>query len=199
MVTDLISKIKELEGRIKYLETAKMKYFDDIQVPALLLTRGGTGIPALEVFKNGVYLYTFTDESVAGNEKQLFFTLQLPHSWKAGSVVEPHIHYSPYTNTAGTVRFGLEYVWQSINGVYGATEPIIYVDADKGSLAFAHKIKTFGNISGAGQTASSVIVGRVFRNSSHGNDNYADKVFIVSLDFHIEHDKLGDLTAPAVP
>lgn len=196
MVTDLISKIKELEGRIKYLETAKMKYFDDSQVPALTLTRSGTGVPSLDTFKNGTLLYTFTDESVAGNEKQLFFSIQLPHRWKEGSNVEPHIHYAPNTNTAGTVRFGLEYVWQSINGVYGATEPIIYVDADKGSVAFAHKLKSFGSISGAGQTASSVLVGRIFRNSSHANDNYAEKVFILSFDLHIEHDKLGDLTAP---
>lgn len=192
---DFIEYVKKLERRIYLLETPKLKYFDDSQVPATSLKSGGTGIPSFDAFLGNTLCYAFTDESVAGNEKRIYFNIQLPHRWKEGSAIEPHVHYAPSTNGGGVIRWELEYTWANIDGTFGAPTSI-YCEDDVGTTANAHRLVSFGTISATGKTASSILVCKLQRNSSHANDTYANKVFLLSLDAHFESDKLGEPDYP---
>ncbi len=70
----------------------------------------------------GVYTYTF--ESVGtDNEEEVFFSVQLPHNWKEGSAIYPHVHWSPQTTGHnGSVVWGLEYSWVN----YDAASPLTF-------------------------------------------------------------------------
>lgn len=192
---DFLEYVKKIEKRLYILETQKVKYIDDSQVPALSVRTGGTGVPSLDAFLGNTYLLAFTDEAVAGNEKRVYATIQMPHRWKYESSIEPHIHYAPATNAGGVIRWELEYTWASIDGTYSA--PVsIYCEDDVGTTANAHRLASFGAISGTGRGKSSILVCKIQRNSSHVNDTYGNKVFFLGFDAHFESDKLGDLSYP---
>lgn len=187
-----------------------VEVWDDLRVP---LTRGLTGAtnpPTFAQFKDngdssvGVYLYSFADESVAGNEEQLWFEAQLPHGYKEGSDICAHIHWTPAVSGGVNqfVKWGLEYTWQSINGTFGNTT-IITSDASAAATATSsgdttltagkHYLTEIGTISGTGQTISSMLCCRLFRNSSHATDDLAQAAFGFEIDFHYRIDALGSL------
>ena len=105
----------EADGSILLEGTATA--FTDLVVP-LFNTRLGSDHQA--VWKKmlddgdgsrGVYTYTFEGVET-DNEEEVFFSVQLPHNWKEGSAIYPHVHWSPQTTgKSGSVVWGLEYSW----------------------------------------------------------------------------------------
>lgn len=150
----------------------------------------------------GVYAWSFGDEAAAGNEENMFFAIQLPHSYQEGSDIEAHFHWIPAVGGAAGqfVKWGLEYTWTNRGASFSNTT-IITSDASSASgatkqgvgtlVAGDHYVTELGNIDGTGQTISSVLLCRVFRNSSHGDDDLAQAAFGLSLDFHFRKDTRG--------
>lgn len=182
--------------------------WDDLRVPLVGVQAGGLKPPAWAQFMDdgagsvGVYGWAFGDEAVEANEEQLFFAAQLPHTYKEGTDIRVHVHWSPAIGGAAGefVKWGLEYTWVNINGTYGNTA-IITSDAssadaattseDASMVADKHYVTKIGVISGAGQTISSMLVCRVFRNSSHADDDLAEDAFGLEIDFHHQVDTMG--------
>ena len=168
--------------------------FDDLRVE---ITARNTGqkAPTLSLWINGLYLYDFDNAAVA-SEKEVFFAIQLPHSWKEGSTIYPHAHWTPKTSgSAGqVVRWGLEYTIAKPSGQFGASTIIYGETIGVGDITQSdnHIITPIGaGIVMTGMTLSSVIVGRLFRNSSHANDTYTGIAGGLSFDIHYEVDSLG--------
>ena len=150
----------------------------------------------------GVYANSFADQAVVGNEEQLWFSAQLPHGYKQGTDIKAHLHWSPAVSGSANqfVKWGLEYTWQSINGTFGTTT-IITSDASSASTATTsgdstltadkHYITALGTISGTGMGLSSILLCRLFRNSSHADDDLAQAAFLFEIDFHYEIDASG--------
>jgi len=169
--------------------------WDDIMIPGFS-TAKSSNAPTFAVFIDGVYLNYFAD--VATNENQVYFTVQFPHSWK-GTAIKPHIHWSPRSTVsiAAVVRWGLEYTWVEYNSATPNTFPatdIVYVDAPCASGSQQkHLIASFGDIipSTSQDGISSMMVCRVFRNSSHGNDTYTGDAGFLQFDIHYEKDTEG--------
>ena len=144
----------------------------------------------------GVYAYRFDDEA-ANNEAQVFFTIQMPHSWIEGTDVYPHIHWAPEDNTSGTVVWGMEYSWVE----YNSTTPLSFpsstiITTTSNSLANdanKHMITPFASItpSISQDNISSILVVRLFRNSSNVSDTYTGGAFGLSFDLHIEKNTAG--------
>ncbi len=176
-------------GTAKTLELVETVW-DDVRVNALSVKLAGIKDPSFTAFMNGVYSYTFSDQALAINEEEVFFTVQIPHTYKEGTDIECHVHWTPSDAAAGTVRWGLEYTWQDINGVFGATT-IIYIDDATNSTDREHLVAPFPTITGTGYNLSSMLVCRLFRNSSHANDNYTNDAFFLEFDVHIEINTLG--------
>ncbi len=94
------------------------------------------------------------------------------------------------------VRWGMEYTWVDIHGNYGPTS---FLYADSGPLtsnAFQHQVTDFDSIvpSSSQGHISSILLVRLFRNSSHPDDTYPDKVAGLSFDFHYEINTIGSRT-----
>lgn len=179
--------------------------WDDLRVEPTVRAAAGAGVPSFEKYfddiagtSKGVYLYSFTDEAVAGNEKEIFFTMQMPHSWKVGTDIIFHVHFVPSaTVNSSDIIWGLEYTWKAIGEVFGDTV-IVYSSTtlmpdDANITVGKHYIAEFSDLT-PGSTASglsSILIGRLFRNSSAAGDTYTNKVGLLYMDAHFQVDSFG--------
>lgn len=144
---------------------------------------------------NGVYAYQF-DNAVAGQEKEVYFSVQMPHGKLLGSAIDLHIHWVPVTaGTAGhKVRWGLEYTWANIGGAFPATTTIYADTPTLGSIdvAMSHCLTAFAaEAAPASETLSSVMLCRVFRDSANAADTATITAGMLFIDAHIEMDRIG--------
>lgn len=166
------------------------KYFDDVPGSS-----------------RGVYLYSFND-ATAGSEKEIFFTMQMPHDWKEGTAIRLHCHWvGSVSDTTSAPRWGLEYTWKDIGQVFGDTT-IVYstgvnidgqVGGDPNITAGKHYISEFTAITPGtdANNISSIIIGRLFRNSANAGDTYnaaTNKCGLLYIDAHYEVDSFGSDT-----
>lgn len=179
--------------------------YEDIRVEPV--TRTGVNNPAFEQWYDdsgigdtgttrGVYLYTFGNEVVA-QEKEIHFTMQMPHAWDGG-VIHMHLHWISKTTAVNSkVRWGLEYTMVEPNAVFGATAAIVYADTpistDTGTTAGKHQITEFADITPTTSQdgLSTIIIGRIFRNSSNAADTYTGDVGLLYIDAHYQLNSLG--------
>jgi len=164
----------------------------------------GTYAPAFEKYidngssSHGIYLYSF-DDALVSAEKEVFFTMQMPHDW-AQTAITIHVHFIPYTTVASSaVRWGLEYNWANPNTVFPATT-IVYTSTttsgDTTLTQYKHYKSEFTSItpSASQNGLSSILMGRLFRNSSDAGDTYTDKVGLLYIDAHYEINDMGSNT-----
>jgi len=182
--------------------------WDDLRIEPVARTTGANA-PTFEKWlddaggtSRGVYLYSF-DDAAAGSEKEVLFTMQMPHSWNGGDIWL-HVHWiGDVDDTTAAPRWGLEYAWKDLGQVFGDTT-IIYSDGtnytdtypDSDIVAKKHYISKFSPIS-PGATAdgiSSVLIGRLFRNSSDAADTYdaaGAKCGLLYIDAHYQLNSVG--------
>lgn len=151
----------------------------------------------------GIWLYMFSDETTA-NQKEMFFTMQMPHAWDGGSI-SIHVHWvGTVADTTSAPIWGLEYAWKEPGAVFGATATIVYTDGknytasgdDADITAGKHYISKFTAIS-PGTTAdgiSSILIGRLFRFSGDASDTYnaaGNKCGLLYIDAHYQISSIG--------
>jgi hypothetical protein len=192
----------EADGTIM-LEGSATAY-NDIVVPLFNSRLGNDRQPTWSPMKNdggtsrGIYTFTFEDQSSANNEQEVFFSVQMPHNWKEGTTVYPHVHWAPQAATAGNVVWGLEYTWVN----YDATTPLTFanttiITATSADVAFGdvdkHLITAFSSItpSASQNKISSILMCRFFRKSADSNDDYNGNAAVLSFDLHYEIDAVG--------
>ncbi len=167
--------------------------WDDLKVPVTATRNFGAKEPLNYVFANdgngsqGVYLWYFSPSQ----EQELFFTVQLPHSYKEGTDIEPHIHWTPYNevSTSGDVVWGLEYIWANIGDEFNYTT--ITSGTASVTPTIKHSMCDLGTMDGSGKTRSSMIVCRVFRDATNSSDTYDDWICLLEIDFHFQKSTLG--------
>jgi hypothetical protein len=182
-------------GELSLLGTATV--WDDLRIEPTSRSSGAKA-PTFANWKGGLYLYDF-DNAALASEKEIFFTVQLPHGWKEGSAVEPHVHWvNKATGTAGhVVRWGLEYTKSVIGGTFGASTTVYGTTIAGGgdiTVADEHMLTDFASIDMTGDTISTVLVCRLFRNSSNAADTYTGTAGLLYIDWHVELDSMGSKT-----
>ena len=118
----------------------------------------------------------------------MFFSIQLPHSYKEGTDIYPHIHWSPTTASGGFVKWGLEYTWTNINDAFAETTVIVTDDTADGT-AIKHQVVGYPTISGAGMKISSMLMCRLFRRAPE--DTYPHDAAFLEFDIHFEINSPG--------
>lgn len=188
----------EADGTLTFNGAAVV--WDDLRVPLTSGRPGASNPPDFEAFSGTIFQFAFDDEGV--NEDEIYFSAQLPHSYKQGTDILPHLHWAPQENPADAshdvVRWGFEYEWQSIGSAFAGTTTV-YVDGEMGATDIKGHIYTpFSAMTGTGKTISSMIIGRLFRNSTHANDTYdSKKAFALEFDFHFQLNMVGSREALA--
>ena len=198
-VTDGVTKIGgaddytqiDADGTIVFVGAATV--FDDVKFDALTLQQQGTGVSVNPTESTVDYLTS------ANHLDYMIASPQLPHAMKAGSVIQPHIHFTQAQNTMP--NFALQYRWQ-INGgakttawsaVKCNTPAFTYVSGSLNQIA-----KTVSGITPPnGYNISDIVQFRVIRDTanglslSYGADPYTATVGVLSFDCHVEIDTLG--------
>jgi hypothetical protein len=129
--------------------------------------------------------------------------VQMPHAWKEGTDIHPHLHWMKTTNGTGNVVWRLEYRWVPIGEVMDATwkESIrantMPVTPDS-NTAFKHLMTEFDDISGQGKQLSDMLLILLSRNANTAADTYTGASAFLEFDIHYEVDRLGSQTAEYV-
>jgi len=182
--------------------------WDDLMVYPDATNRGNSKAPAWggqseNAFKKnlagtsqGVFLWMFSPTT----EQELYFTVQIPHSYKVGTDIYPHVHWTTATGTpSGTdVVWGLEYSIVTIGSNFPNTSTLtansVIASIGTPSGTGQHLITAFSPISGTNLTISTVLICRVYRAATDGNDTFANETGILGIDFHYERDTEGSRT-----
>jgi len=168
--------------------------WDDLRVSLFTSKVPAADYPGFEQVKDdgaastGVFAYHFADD------EYVFLATQMPHAWKEGSTIYPHIHFMTTTDVspADNFKIGLEYSWTGIGDVAGNTSTIS-IDVSTGvNSSYKHQIANISStgIAGTGYSLSSVLLCRLYR-AAADSDNYAGDVIITDFDIHFESDTHG--------
>jgi len=177
----------ESDGTIEFNGNATV--WEDLRVS---LERGkvaGGNVPTFAAV-NGTSIYAY---HFAAND-EIWFSVQMPHAWKLGTTIYPHLHWMPTTDVdpSDNVRIILDYAWVNIGDDYPAPTTLTRDVPTGVNNAFNHRLHNFDDsgISGAGKTLSSVILCRFARGTAAA-DNYAGDIVGMEIDFHYEIDTVG--------
>jgi len=175
------------------------EFWSDIRTPLLSSNAGGSVPPVVTRFRRdtagtsqGVFAYAFQDQSNVNNEQELYFTIQMPHSWKTGTAIKPHLHYSVASAstpvTDDTIVFGLEYTCDGAETPYPVTG--LSKSTSTAPTSFGGGYAVFPDLTPP-SVLSALCLFRIYRNSSSTVDNFAHAVFGIEMDFHYLSDSLG--------
>ncbi len=169
--------------------------FDDIRTPitAIRITGPGGTTPPDEVLYKGSVVLAFGGAGT--DDEKGFFVVQIPHSYKEGSDITPHIHWTPEDNTAGNVRWIVTYSWANYGSAFPGetTDPQVFA-CD--TITDKHQKDVFTAISGTGKKISSMLLCSIQREDSDGTDTYNNKdAYLLEIDFHFEMDMTGSRQA----
>lgn len=178
--------------------------WDDMRVPLTSKNIGGVNAPDFVKFADdgsgstGVFAMHFDKNA----EEELFFSREVPHDYKLGTDLFPHVHWAPKVNGASdkVVNWGLEY-HISIEGQAFGNTTIISGNATRLAgnplLASVEYITSLGQIDGSGITdLAAVMNGRIFRDATGalGTDNYDNDAVGFLIDFHYQIDSAGSVS-----
>jgi hypothetical protein len=181
----------EADGTMVLNGTATI--WDDVVSSGINLQQAGPGVSI-----NGIES-TVDFIATSNLSDYVFLNVQMPHRWKVGSVVHPHIHYPQ--DIAGVPNWLFQYRWQKLGGT--KTTAWTYLKCNTAALTY-----TAGTINQIAKTAvgitpptgsaiSDVLQLRVIRDVVNGSAQFAGAdpinavVALDSIDVHFEADGLG--------
>ena len=137
----------------------------------------------------GLYSQAFDADNDA--DESLHFVAQLPHSYKEGSDLEFHVHWSPSTTNTGNVVWELDYAAITIGGTLSSVSTLTDTIAADGT-AFKHQVSDIDDIvSGTGLGISTLLICRFTRLGDDGADTFTGVAFAYEVDFHFQLDMMG--------
>lgn len=163
--------------------------WDDLRFPAQGINpAGGAQPPAVDTADP--FAGTLLFEASATNI--ITGVAQMPHTWKEGSAIEPHIHWCPTSNGAGDVAWRFSYQVANRQATFpgSLTSAGIVVDAADGTTN-KHQFHDFPTIDMTGKTISAMIVWKLERVGGDLSDTYAGNARFLELDFHYQKDSEG--------
>jgi hypothetical protein len=162
-------------------------YWDDLRAPVNMAKLRGTADPVWSDAVGGQTL-VFSPTQM----KEIYFILQLPHSYIEGTDIVPHVHWLYGANTVGeSCRWGLEYWWNEHDVFLGGPTTIYVNTALSNNDAVMPFITSFPAIAGTGHTISSFLNCRLFRDATDVSDNYTSNVYLFEFDIHFETNGRG--------
>lgn len=167
--------------------------WDDIRVPLTTAKAAGVKDPGFDVFSptSTARVYAFDGGTT---EEEIFFSAQVPHGYKIGTNLRPHIHLSPSDANTGVIVFRLDCDWSDRNGYFTSTSveyatTTISTDSNHQSLYTDFSTTTAVNFA----LVSGIIDCKLSRTPT-GGDTYPSDAFVHEIDFHYEADTIGSRT-----
>lgn len=165
--------------------------WDDLKFPATAINPPGAASDPDRESTSGMLLF-----DAAGTEL-IYALAQMPHGWKEGSTISPHVHWQKTTSAAGNVAWRLQYKHSPIGEVMDAawtdlgmvTSPV--AGTPDNDTADEHLLTSLGQISMAGYTLSHCMLFQLSRVGGDASDTYGADARLIEFDLHYEIDALG--------
>lgn len=178
----------EVDGNFNDL-TNRIEGWNDL-VQDVTVRGASANAPAFNPYRDNLYAYAF--DSAVMNE--CFTNFHFGHDYVPGSMVYPHVHWSPNTTATGVVRWGVEYTWARRHDSTGQTAfpatQTLYIETEiVGDHQYQHMVNESpdgSGIPGSTMEVDAVIMCRFFRDGGHANDTFPDPVFLLSVDIHYQ-------------
>lgn len=172
--------------------------FNDLRVPLASARPGASSPTFAKVVDDGAGSIGVFAWSFANNlDQTLHFTAELPHTYGLALEVHPHIHWLVPDGNAGDIVFEFECTTANVDGTFPNTtvETLDGVDVTAApEVALKHVMTDFSEFTTTGWEPSRLLLCRISRLGSSGDDDYGSVVFITQMDFHIQMDSLGTRT-----
>ena len=159
-------------------------YWDDMKFPASAVNPPGLASDPDFDTTYGGWLFA------ASGQELLFLQGQLPHKWLVNSVLHPHVHWQKTTSAGGNVVWQLEYRWARIGYTMDASWTTLSADTPAGGTpdndtANQHLITSLGEIDASGKDISDMLIMKLSRLGSDGDDTYGADCRLLEYDIHI--------------
>jgi len=161
-----------------------------------IVTNNSQNAPDWTNFRDGLYMYSAPSNKV----KEWFLSFHIDHDYAIGTKAYPHIHLSVNTVSSGVIRIGIEYSvakghQQATGSVFGATTTV-YVEATVtgGTDQYKHFVLEVSDLDAIPSTLlepDSIILIRMFNDSTDPNYTYADDIFLIQADVHYQIGKFA--------
>ena len=159
--------------------------WEDLRFPATAVNPPGLGSdPTLDT-STGTYLFG------AAATDLLYFVGQMPHAWKEGSTIHPHIHWCPTSTDTGDVLWRFSYDWANIGGTFAGSYTDLDITQAGGGTDWGHQLIEWASIAGTGKTISSMLMMKVSRIGGDELDTYTGDARFLEFDIHYEVDSSG--------
>jgi hypothetical protein len=166
--------------------------WEDLRFPAQGINPVGSPAPA--TLDNGAdYPGTLL---FAGNQENVIAGVaQLPHAWKEGTVISPHIHWTKVTADGSNLAVDWEFRYRIASKAgtfssWSAWQDHTLVVGDNTS-AEKHNLSTFPDIDMTGYLVSDMLVWSIRRNGN--TDAYNGQTRLLEFDIHYQAETLGSV------
>lgn len=163
--------------------------YDDMQISLANARSPASLAPNWTAYK-GSQVPAFSADQV----NVLYFSAQVPHSYKEGTDLEFHVHVAYPDNTWGYSRWYMTYSWANVGDVFPAESSASVVHGSTNTTDEHQLIELTSSINGTGKTISSILLCSIQRTGTFVSDNYSNVIYLVSADFHYQKDSLGSKT-----
>ncbi|HUU34182.1 MAG TPA: hypothetical protein VMW48_08960 [Vicinamibacterales bacterium] len=133
-----------------------------------------------QIGTSGIYTHKFAKGDV------IWLEMQMSHGYLDGTAYTFHVHWAPDDAGAGNVNWKLTYqavaIAAAFSGAASSDTGTDLLDATT-STAYGHHLTPESTLSGAGLTASFVLIGKLER-VDNATDTYTGGAFFFSADCH---------------
>jgi len=169
--------------------------WDDLMFPASAINPTGQAAPPSLNVDNGLWEFSASATNV------IALQVQMPHRWKEGTILSPHVHWRKKTQGTGNVMWELKYEFKNLNDdftdVYTETtllEDTVSPIASDDGTALKHLLSSWDDIDMTGLTLSCMGILFISRLGGHEDDTYAGVAQLLQFDIHYMIDSLGSHT-----
>jgi hypothetical protein len=164
--------------------------WDDIVVTTNSVRFGGAAPVSEQLYKGGLVA-----SFASGADNYLYFTLELPHSYKEGTDLLIHFHYVLPVAGSGVgvenIKFDLSFCPAYNNGVFGTPDTTGTVTVDVQNVAADDmQLSALHTITGTNLKISDTILCNIKRDTGVANP-YGQDIYMIEVDAHYQVDTIG--------
>jgi hypothetical protein len=162
--------------------------YDDVNIASTILGKSASAPGNVTISSTTIEVLGF-DGNVT--TEQVYGCIEIPHSYKEGTNITPHLNWMPTTASASNVKWQLEYNISSESSSITATSTTITVSSSTPGVAWQEIRADFPIITGTNLTIGKQVSFRLFRNPADGADTYPDDAALLTIGFHYQQNSLG--------
>lgn len=168
--------------------------WEDLRFPAQGINPAGSPSPAGVDTDTGALSFAGNQDNVVGG------IAQMPHGWRVGSTVKPHIHLRFPTSDAGkNTRWQFGYDMASAGGNFanaiGTYTSLAAITVANPASTTKHVAAALGGITMTGLKESAIILWRLTRLAlSDAADDDTNACLLLEFDIHFQIEKTGTVS-----